>query len=137
MCCPRRVAGYINSWLISPTPRDTEGISASQRSSGRTMRFVAAASAESRPSRIVDSTGPGSAGRGRAPGRVGAAYFAPLLGYWILAAAVTINPQIQWSLAVFGPILALTAWLIVLRGGDAPDAESETESEEEVPGNLD
>ena len=83
------------------------------------MRFVAAASAESRPSRIVDSTGPGSAGRGRAPGRVGAAYYAPLLGYWILAAAVTINPQIQRSLAVFGPILALMSWLIVLRGGDA------------------
>ena len=50
---------------------------------------------------------------------MGSAYFAPLLGYWILVAAVTINPQIQWSLAVFGPILALMAWLIVLRRGDA------------------
>jgi len=84
------------------------------------MRFVASAAAKSRPSRIVDSSGPGSAGRGRAPGRVGAAYFAPLLGYWVLVAAVTINPQIQWSLAVFGPILALMAWLIVLRRGDVP-----------------
>ena len=84
------------------------------------LRFVAAASAESRrPSRIVDSSGPDSAGRGRAPGRVRAACFAPLLGYWILVTAVIINPQLQWSLAVFGPILVLMAWLIVLRGSDA------------------
>jgi len=78
------------------------------------LRFVAAASAESRR-----PSGPGSAGRGRAPGRVRAACFAPLLGYWILVTAVIINPQLQWSLAVFGPILVLMAWLIVLRGSDA------------------
>jgi hypothetical protein len=79
------------------------------------LRFVAAASVEPRPSRIVDSSGPGSAGQGRVPGRVRAACFAPLLGYWILVTAIIINPQLQWSLAVLGPILVLMAWLIVLR----------------------
>jgi hypothetical protein len=79
------------------------------------MRFVASDVAKLRASSSLDPSRPGSAGRANAawrpPGRAGAAFFAPLLGYWILVGAVSLNPQIQWSLAVFGPLLVLAAWL--------------------------
>ena len=36
---------------------------------------------------------------------------APLLGYWILAVVVSLDPRAEWTLAVFGPPLVLIAWL--------------------------
>jgi len=56
----------------------------------------------------------------RPAGRAHAAFFAPLLGYWVFVGVLTINPQIQWSLAIFGPLLVLAAWLSALRRGEAP-----------------
>jgi hypothetical protein len=88
------------------------------------MRFVASAVARLRASSSLDPSRPGSAGRANAAwrpaGRAHAAFFAPLLGYWVFVGVLTIDPQIQWSLAIFGPLLVLAAWLSALRRGEAP-----------------
>jgi len=83
------------------------------------MSFKASAIAMLRPSSGLGSRGScGSASQGPwAPEWARGSFFAPLVGYWVLVGAVTIDLQTQWTVGVFGPVLVLTAGLDAFRRG--------------------